>query len=49
MNQLRALRIPLFLIGLALIFIAERYLKTYDSYPLDEFACGHIRQIRIRL
>jgi hypothetical protein len=34
MNQLLALRIPLFLIGLALVFIAERYLKTYDSYKL---------------
>ena len=34
MNQLRALRIPLFLIGLALIFIAERYLRTYESYKL---------------
>jgi hypothetical protein len=34
MNQLRALRIPLFLLGLALIFIAERYLKTYDSYKI---------------
>jgi hypothetical protein len=32
MNQLRVLRIPLFLIGLALVFITERYLKTYDSY-----------------
>ncbi|MDQ3230575.1 MAG: Gldg family protein [Pseudobdellovibrionaceae bacterium] len=34
MNQLRALRIPLFLLGLALVFIAERYLKTYDSYKI---------------
>jgi hypothetical protein len=34
MNQLRALRIPLFLIGLALIFITERYLKAYDSYKM---------------
>jgi hypothetical protein len=34
MNQLLALRIPLFLMGLALVFIAERYLKTHDSYKL---------------
>jgi hypothetical protein len=34
MNPIRALRIPLFLLGLALVFIAERYLKTYDSYKI---------------
>lgn len=32
MNTLGVLRIPLFLLGLALVFITERYLKTYDSY-----------------
>ena len=34
---LRLLRLPLFIIGLGLFFVAERYLSAYPAYKLAKF------------